>query len=154
VWTPNDDVAYRGNPALLCRPFQKYLPSRLYQSFRRHLDGDALSNLAGFSYADAQSERQRRRTDRRICPGDTEHCPGLCRNAVRQTAKAKPIALVGYFLAAIGKPLMGLATIWQVVFGARLLDRFYYGAAFAVVGAFALWLFIHEMQDRRVHRAA
>lgn len=49
---------------------------------------------------------------------------------------------------------MGLATIWQVVFGARLLDRFYYGAAFAVVGAFALWLFIHEMQDRRVHRAA
>lgn len=38
--------------------------------------------------------------------------------------RRKPIALVGYFLAAIGKPLMGLATIWQVVFGARLLDRF------------------------------
>jgi MFS family permease len=38
--------------------------------------------------------------------------------------KRKPIALVGYFLAAIGKPLMGLATIWQGVFGARLIDRF------------------------------
>jgi MFS family permease len=38
--------------------------------------------------------------------------------------RRKPIALVGYFLAAIGKPLMGLATVWQVVFGARLLDRF------------------------------
>ncbi len=38
--------------------------------------------------------------------------------------KRKPIALVGYFLAAIGKPLMGLATVWQVVFGARLIDRF------------------------------
>jgi MFS family permease len=38
--------------------------------------------------------------------------------------KRKPIALVGYFLAAISKPLMGLATVWQVVFGARLLDRF------------------------------
>lgn len=38
--------------------------------------------------------------------------------------RRKPIALVGYFLAAIGKPLMGVATVWPVVFGARLLDRF------------------------------
>jgi MFS family permease len=38
--------------------------------------------------------------------------------------RRKPIALFGYFLAAIGKPLIGLATVWQVVFGARLLDRF------------------------------
>jgi MFS family permease len=38
--------------------------------------------------------------------------------------RRKPVALVGYFLAAIGKPLMGLATVWQVVLGARLLDRF------------------------------
>jgi MFS family permease len=38
--------------------------------------------------------------------------------------RRKPIALVGYFLSAIGKPLMGLATVWQVLFGARLLDRF------------------------------
>jgi MFS family permease len=38
--------------------------------------------------------------------------------------RRKPIALVGYFLSAIGKPLMGLATVWQAVFGARLLDRF------------------------------
>ena len=37
--------------------------------------------------------------------------------------RRKPIALVGYFLAAISKPLMGLATVWQVVFGGRLLDR-------------------------------
>jgi MFS family permease len=35
----------------------------------------------------------------------------------------KPIALVGYLLAALGKPLMGLSTVWQGVFGARLLDR-------------------------------
>jgi MFS family permease len=38
--------------------------------------------------------------------------------------RRKPVALVGYLLAAIGKPLMGLATVWQVVLGARLLDRF------------------------------
>lgn len=38
--------------------------------------------------------------------------------------KRKPIALVGYFLAAVSKPLMGSSTIWQGVFGARLLDRF------------------------------
>ena len=37
--------------------------------------------------------------------------------------KRKPVALVGYFLAALGKPLMGFSTIWQGVFGARLLDR-------------------------------
>ena len=37
--------------------------------------------------------------------------------------KRKPVALVGYFLAALGKPLMGLSTVWQGVFGARLLDR-------------------------------
>ena len=37
--------------------------------------------------------------------------------------KRKAIALVGYFLAAIAKPLLGLSTVWQGVFGARLLDR-------------------------------
>jgi MFS family permease len=36
----------------------------------------------------------------------------------------KSIALVGFLLAAAAKPLMGLATAWQGVFGARLLDRF------------------------------
>ena len=37
--------------------------------------------------------------------------------------RRKPVALVGYFLAAIGKPLMGAATIWQGVLGGRFLDR-------------------------------
>jgi len=37
--------------------------------------------------------------------------------------RRKSIALVGYFLAAVAKPLMGLATLWQGVFAARLLDR-------------------------------
>ena len=37
--------------------------------------------------------------------------------------RRKPVALVGYLLAALGKPLMGIASIWQGVFGARLLDR-------------------------------
>ena len=38
--------------------------------------------------------------------------------------RRKPVALVGYFLAAIAKPLMGLSATWQGVFGARVLDRF------------------------------
>jgi len=42
--------------------------------------------------------------------------------------RRKSIALAGYFLAAIAKPLMGLATVWQMVFGARLLDRLGAGA--------------------------
>jgi MFS family permease len=37
--------------------------------------------------------------------------------------KRKSVALVGYFLAAISKPFMGLSTVWQGVFAARLLDR-------------------------------
>ena len=37
--------------------------------------------------------------------------------------RRKPVALVGYFLAAIGKPLMGAATVWQGVLGGRFLDR-------------------------------
>jgi MFS family permease len=37
--------------------------------------------------------------------------------------KRKAIALAGYLAAAIAKPLMGLSTVWQGVFGARLLDR-------------------------------
>ena len=37
--------------------------------------------------------------------------------------KRKPIALAGYLVAAIAKPLMGMSKVWQGVFGARLLDR-------------------------------
>jgi MFS family permease len=37
--------------------------------------------------------------------------------------RRKPLALFGYALAAIAKPLMGLATVWQGLFAARLLDR-------------------------------
>jgi MFS family permease len=37
--------------------------------------------------------------------------------------RRKPLALFGYFLAAIAKPLMGLATVWQGLLAARLLDR-------------------------------
>jgi MFS family permease len=37
--------------------------------------------------------------------------------------RRKPVALVGYLLAAIAKPLMGAATVWQGVLGGRFLDR-------------------------------
>jgi MFS family permease len=37
--------------------------------------------------------------------------------------RRKPVAVLGYLLAAIAKPLMGLATVWPELFGARLLDR-------------------------------
>ena len=37
--------------------------------------------------------------------------------------RRKPIALVGYTLAAVAKPLMGLATAWPGVLGGRFLDR-------------------------------
>lgn len=37
--------------------------------------------------------------------------------------KRKSIALAGYFISAVAKPLMGISTVWQGVFGARVLDR-------------------------------
>jgi MFS family permease len=42
--------------------------------------------------------------------------------------KRKPLALIGYFVSALGKPLMGIATAWPGVLGGRFLDRF--GAGF------------------------
>jgi MFS family permease len=38
--------------------------------------------------------------------------------------RRKSIALVGYLLAAVAKPLIGLSMLWQGVLSARLLDRF------------------------------
>lgn len=37
--------------------------------------------------------------------------------------RRKPVALAGYALAAISKPLIGLSVTWSGVLGARLLDR-------------------------------
>lgn len=37
--------------------------------------------------------------------------------------KRKSIALTGYFLGAIAKPLIGVSTLWPGVLGARFLDR-------------------------------
>ena len=42
--------------------------------------------------------------------------------------KRKSLALAGYFLAAVAKPLIGLAKAWPGVMGGRFLDRF--GAGF------------------------
>lgn len=37
--------------------------------------------------------------------------------------KRKPLAIFGYVLSALSKPLIGLSTSWQGVLGARFLDR-------------------------------
>lgn len=42
--------------------------------------------------------------------------------------KRKTLALIGYFVSALGKPLMGVASTWPGVLGGRFLDRF--GAGF------------------------
>ena len=42
--------------------------------------------------------------------------------------RRKPVALVGYLLAAIAKPLMGVATVWQGVLGGQFMDRLGAGA--------------------------
>jgi MFS family permease len=42
--------------------------------------------------------------------------------------RRKTIALAGYLMSAIAKPLMGVSAIWESVFAARLLDRLGAGA--------------------------
>ena len=37
--------------------------------------------------------------------------------------KRKSLALTGYFLSAVSKPLIGFASAWPGVFGARFLER-------------------------------
>ncbi len=49
---------------------------------------------------------------------------GLSGSLSDKLHRRKSIALAGYLLAAIGKPLMGAASIWQGVLGGRLIDRF------------------------------
>lgn len=38
--------------------------------------------------------------------------------------KRKSLAIIGYTIAAISKPFIGLSTVWQTVFIARFMDRF------------------------------
>lgn len=38
--------------------------------------------------------------------------------------RRKSLAIIGYTLAAISKPFIGLANVWQGVFAARVVDRF------------------------------
>jgi MFS family permease len=40
-----------------------------------------------------------------------------------RTQRNKPVALFGYALSAVGKPIMGLATVWPQVLVGRLADR-------------------------------
>jgi MFS family permease len=42
--------------------------------------------------------------------------------------KRKSVALAGYLISAVAKPLMGLSTVWQGLFAARSLDRLGAGA--------------------------
>jgi MFS family permease len=64
--------------------------------------------------------------------GLVEGIAGATQNAVQglsgclsdKLQKTKSLALIGYFVSAIGKPLMGIAGAWPGVLGGRFLDRF------------------------------
>jgi MFS family permease len=51
----------------------------------------------------------------------TQGFSGWLSDALR---RRKPIALVGYVIAATAKPLIGVSTAWPGVLGARFVDRF------------------------------
>lgn len=48
---------------------------------------------------------------------------GLSGSLSDRMQRRKPIALAGYLVSAISKPLTGLAVTWPMVLGARFLDR-------------------------------
>ena len=88
---------------------------------------DALSQPAGITYANAARQRQHRPSGRRGS-GHPEHCAGFSGRRSDKLQRGKSIALIGYLLTAIAKPLTGFATVWQTALVDRLLDRF--GAGF------------------------
>src|SRR5204862_4759165 len=49
--------------------------------------------------------------------------------------KRKTLALIGYFVSALGKPLMGIATAWPGVLGGCFLDRLGAGVRSAACAA-------------------
>jgi MFS family permease len=48
---------------------------------------------------------------------------GVCGSLSDRLGRRKPIAIAGYALSAVAKPLIGLAAGWPVALGARMLDR-------------------------------
>jgi MFS family permease len=48
---------------------------------------------------------------------------GLSGSLSDRMQRRKPIALAGYLVSALSKPLTGLAVTWPMVLGARFLDR-------------------------------
>lgn len=89
---------------------------------------------------------------------------GLFQGIFRTAGKAMASGFVPDRLRASGigwyNTTVGVLQLIASLVAGQLWDRighvavFYYGAVFAVVGAFALWLLIHEIQDHRAHRAA
>lgn len=53
---------------------------------------------------------------------------GLSGSLSDRLRRRKPIALAGYALSALAKPLIGVSNVWSGVLGARLLDRLGTGA--------------------------
>jgi MFS family permease len=58
-----------------------------------------------------------------VAPAVQNIAQGVSGWASDRFQRRKPLALVGYGLAAIAKPLMGLSTSWVGVLGTRSLDR-------------------------------
>ena len=103
--------------------FRGIVSSRVGQSIRRHLHGDALSDPADFPHADLEGQWKRSRAGGRRRRGDTEHRPRFFRLAVGQAAKEKVHRASGLPVGRVAKPLMGVATVWQSVLAGRFLDR-------------------------------
>ena len=82
-----------------------------------------LSGPADVPHANAESERQRRGPGGRDSQATQNIVQGFSGWLSDRLQRRKPIALAGYSLAAIAKPLMGLATAWPGVLGGRFLDR-------------------------------
>ena len=59
-----------------------------------------------------------------VAEGTQNLVQGLAGSLSDRLERRKRIALVGYAIAALSKPLIGLSSSWQAVLGARFADRF------------------------------
>lgn len=117
-----DGSIYR--PTIFCWALAEYVSIGPCELICRHFHGDALPGVADFPDANFECRRHYRRAGGRCCSGTQNIVQGFFGALSDKLQKRKTIALAGYLLAAIAKPLIGLSTVWQAVLGARVLDRF------------------------------
>ncbi len=109
---------------ILFRLIQKHRAACHFQSFLRHCHRNALPHSPIFLTQTLRASGSVVGLIEGISQATQQIVQGFSGWLSDKLNKRKRIALVGYCVAALSKPLMGMSSIWQEFLGARFLDRF------------------------------